>query len=322
MPVASIGSFLFTSLMDDRQSSSRAAAIRPSNSAGPIERRFLNSRMPLSYTEWPHDGAPLAILIHGSRDHSRSWDALAEALQPDYHVIAPDLRGHGDSSWSQDGRYDFAGYLSDLSALANQLGLSSQRQAILIGHSLGAHIALRFSGAYPERVRRIVAIEAVGAPLAIEEERFSQTIEQSTRNWLEERHAASLTAPRIFASAGEAVERMRGRHAFLTAAQARHLTRHGLRPAGNAGWEWKHDPYLAVWAFPDISMDDARALWRNIACPALLLYGEQSWPSSLPAELLHHIRDAREVRLPESGHWPQHDAFDACRAAITAFLAE
>ena len=278
--------------------------------------------MPLSYTEWTHEGAPLAILLHGSRDHSRSWDALANALLPDYHVIAPDLRGHGNSGWSQDGRYDFAAYLSDLDALAAQLALGPQRQAILIGHSLGAHIALRFAAIYPETIRRIVAIETVGAPPDIEAYRFSQSIEQTTRNWLEERRAASLATPRIFASVDEAVERMRERHAFLTPAQARHMTRHGLRRAGKAGWQWKHDPYLAVWAFPDVSMEDVRALWRNIACPTLLLYGERSWPSGLPADLLAHLPDVREVRLPGSGHWPQHDAFDACLAAITPFLAE
>ncbi|MCK0532453.1 alpha/beta fold hydrolase [Sphingobium agri] len=288
----------------------------------PVRRRFLNGRMPLSYTEWAQEGAPLAILMHGSRDHGRSWDALADALLPDYHIIAPDLRGHGNSGWAQDGRYDFAAYLADLDALAEHLALGPQRPAILIGHSLGAHIALRFAGSYPDRISRIVAIEAVGAPLAIEAHRSSQSIDQSARNWLGERRAASRTAPRIFASVDEAVERMRERHGFLTSAQARHMTRHGLRRAGKAGWQWKHDPYLAVWAFPDIPMEDVRALWRNIACPTLLLYGERSWPSGLPADLLTHIPDVRELRLPESGHWPQHDAFDTCLSAIRRFLAE
>ena len=299
--------------MHDRQSFARTK---------PVKRRFLNGRMPLAYTEWANEGAPLAILVHGSRDHSRSWDALAEALLPDYHVIAPDLRGHGNSGWSQDGRYDFAAYLSDFGALAKQLTMGPRRQAVLIGHSLGAHIAFRFAGTYPEHIKRIVAIEAVGAPPDIEAYRLSQGIEQTTRNWLEERHAASLGAPRIFTSVDEAFERMRNRHAFLTPAQARHMTRHGLRRAGKAGWRWKHDPYLAVWAFPDISPHDVRALWCNIACPTLLVNGERSWPSNLPADLLAHIPDAREVRLPESGHWPQHDAFDACLSAIKPFLTD
>lgn len=287
-----------------------------------LQRPFLNSRMPLNHSEWPNQGAPIVILIHGSRDHSRSWDAMAQALQPNYHVIAPDLRGHGDSGWSQDGRYDFAAYLSDLAALAQELGLGVDRQAVLIGHSLGAHIALRFSAVYPDKVRRVVAIEAVGAPPAIEARRLGQPIERKIGDWLEERHAASLTAPRQFASIDEAVNRMRARHAFLSAAQAHHLTRHGLKRVGEANWQWKHDPYLAVWPFPDITPDEARTLWRHISCPALLLYGARSWPSGVPADLLSAIPNVREVRLADSGHWPQHDAFDACRAAIEQFLAQ
>lgn len=287
-----------------------------------IRRPFLNGRMPLSYTEWPSPGAPILILMHGSRDHSRSWDAMAQALHPFYHIIAPDLRGHGDSAWSQDGRYDFAAYLSDMAALAEELDLGPQRPALLVGHSLGAHIALRFSALYPEMIRRLVAIEAVGAPPAIEARRFGQPIDRTMREWLEERRDASRAAPRHFASVDEAVARMRARHGFLTADQAHHLTLHGLRCAAQAGWAWKHDPYLAVWPVSDIAADDARALWRRIACPTLLLYGDRSWPSGVPADARQAIPHVREMRLAESGHWPQHDAFDPCRSAIQAFLAE
>ncbi len=277
--------------------------------------------MPLSYSEWPNQNAPVIILIHGSRDHSRSWDALATALHPAHHVIAPDLRGHGDSAWSQDGRYDFAAYLSDLSVLARELGLGPHRQAVLIGHSLGAHIALRFCAVYPDMVRRVVAIEAVGAPPEILARRSGQPIAQAIRDWLEERHVASQGTHRDFPVVSDAIERMRTRHAFLTPGQAEHLTRHGLRQVGNSGWQWKHDPYLAVWPFPDITPDEAQALWRRISCPTLLIYGDLSWPSPTPADLLRQIPDVREVRLANSGHWPHHDAFDACCAAIETFLS-
>ena len=81
----------------------------------PVRRVFHNVRMRLSYWEWPHDGAPLAILVHGDRDHARSWDAIAAVLHRHYRVVAVDLRGHGDSAWSQDGRYNYAAYLSELS---------------------------------------------------------------------------------------------------------------------------------------------------------------------------------------------------------------
>jgi pimeloyl-ACP methyl ester carboxylesterase len=190
----------------------------------------------------------------------------------------------------------------------------------LIGHSLGAHIALRLAAIYPEWISRMVTIEAVGAPPEIERRRATQTADDRMRNWFAERRAASMAPIREFSSVQQAVERMKGRHPFLSPAQALHLTRHGLRQAGKAAWRWKHDPYVAVWAFPDIAADEVEALWSRIACPTLLLGGERSWPSAVPAQLLRTIPDAQQVKLAQSGHWPHHDALDACLAAILKFI--
>jgi len=286
----------------------------------PAARRFQNARMPLAYSDWGNEGAPIILLIHGNRDHGRSWDAIAGALRKDYHIIAPDLRGHGDSGWSQDGHYNFAAYLSDLAALCDALEVSPDRRVTLIGHSLGAHIALRFAEALCDHAERVVAIEAVGAPPDMEAARISQPVDQRIRTWFEERRLAESASPRRFGSVEEAAARMQSRHRYLTDGQAKHLTRHGLRALTGGGWQWKHDPYLAVWPFPDITLDETRTLWRNVTCPTLLIYGEQSWPSGVPAELVQQLPNMREVRLVGSGHWPQHDAPESCLAAITHFL--
>lgn len=275
--------------------------------------------MPLAYTEWRHEGAPLAILIHGNKDHGRSWDRLAGRLSADYHIIAPDLRGHGDSSWSQDGRYNFAAYLSDLDALCAQLKVSQQRTVTLIGHSLGAHIALRYAGVYPDHIARLIAIEAVGAPPEIETARESLPIERRMRNWFEERRAASLANRRPLSSVAEGAERMRSLHEHLSPAQALHLARHGLRRQPNGTWAWKHDRYLAVWPFPDITLAEAQALWRRITCPSLFLYGRRSWPSAIPDMLMEAMPAAKVEWVERSGHWPHHDALDECVTAIRAF---
>ena len=65
---------------------------------------------------------PPLILQHGGRDHSRSWDWVAEELRHDWHVICPDLRGHGDSAWSADGNYSFNAYVYDFAQLVHTLG--------------------------------------------------------------------------------------------------------------------------------------------------------------------------------------------------------
>lgn len=285
----------------------------------PISRTLVNARMPLAYMEWPNPGAPLLVLLHGSRDHSRSWDPITAVLQRTHHVVAPDLRGHGDSAWSQDGRYNYAAYLCDLNVLCDELGVSAKRPVTLVGHSLGAHIALRYAGTVPETVAQLVAIEAVGAPVALEARQTGMTLDARLRAWFDDRRRAAALQRRAFASIEEAVARMLSRHAYLTPGQAAFLTRHGLR-RDEDGWHWKYDPFVNVWPFPELAIDEAMTLWARIACPTLLIYGEKSWPSTVPAQVAATIGHAQQLRLAESGHWPQHDAQDACLTAIVAFL--
>src|SRR6516164_886165 len=77
----------------------------PLDSSGPTSRIYFSQRLRLHYVDWGNPGAPPVILLHGCRDHCRNWDWVATALRRDWHVLAPDLRGHGDSQWSPDGSY-------------------------------------------------------------------------------------------------------------------------------------------------------------------------------------------------------------------------
>ena len=71
---------------------------------GPASRVYFSQRLRLHYVDWGNGTAPPLVLIHGGRDHCRSWDDVALALQPHFHVIAIDLRGHGDSEWAKGSR--------------------------------------------------------------------------------------------------------------------------------------------------------------------------------------------------------------------------
>ena len=98
---------------------------------GPTSRIFFSQRLRLHYVDWGNPDAPPLLLIHGGRDHCRNWDWMAQALRQDWHVIGPDLRGHGDSQWSPDGNYSMSGYIYDLA----QLDPSAEPGA---GHHRGA----------------------------------------------------------------------------------------------------------------------------------------------------------------------------------------
>lgn len=69
--------------------------------AEPRQQFYQSQRLRLSYWAWGADDAPPLILMHGGRDHARNWDRIAEAFRDDYHVVACDLRGHGDSEWAK-----------------------------------------------------------------------------------------------------------------------------------------------------------------------------------------------------------------------------
>ena len=129
----------------------------PATSPGPTSRIFFSQRLRLHYVDWGNADKPPIILLHGGRDHCRNWDWTAAALGQDWHIMAPDLRGHGDSEWSADGSYSIAGYVYDLAQLIHGQGLAPVR---IVAHSLGGNIALRYAGLYPEAVSRVVAIEA------------------------------------------------------------------------------------------------------------------------------------------------------------------
>ncbi len=76
--------------------------------ASPTSHSYISQRLKLHYVDWGNPQAPPLLLLHGGQDHCRSWDWVADRLRADWHVMATDLRGHGDSAWSPDGDYSMA----------------------------------------------------------------------------------------------------------------------------------------------------------------------------------------------------------------------
>src|ERR671923_2383188 len=88
---------------------------------GPTSRVYFSQRLRLHYVDWGNPSAPPLLLVHGGRDHCRNWDWVAEELRDDYHIVAPDLRGHGDSEWAQGSEYAMVEYVVDIAQLLSQL---------------------------------------------------------------------------------------------------------------------------------------------------------------------------------------------------------
>jgi pimeloyl-ACP methyl ester carboxylesterase len=285
----------------------------------PTSRVFFSQRLRLHYVDWGNAGAPPLLLVHGGRDHCRNWDWVAAALQPHYHIVAPDLRGHGDSQWSLSSNYTFAGYVYDLAQLIHQQELAPVN---IIGHSLGGMISLRYAGIYPDQVKKLVAIEGLGRSPRRLKERAQIGIAERMQNWIAGQRALSGRMPRRYASIEEALKRMQEANRYLTPAQARHLTQHGVNQNEDGTYSWKFDNYVR--AEPPYEMTDAQTeeLWARIACPTLLVYGKESWASDPVADgRAAHFREARVVSFENAGHWVHHDRLDAFLALMREFLA-
>src|SRR6266851_2839877 len=183
------------------------------DSAGPTSRIYFSQRLRLHYVDWGNPTAPPLLLLHGGRDHCRNWDWTAAALRSDWHVIAPDLRGHGDSQWSPDGNYQMAGYIYDLAQLIHQQRLAP---VTIIAHSLGGNIALRYTGIYPEKVKALVSIEGLGPSPKVLAERAGKTIVERMRKWIDLQHALAGRQPRRYATIEDAFRRMQEANKHLS----------------------------------------------------------------------------------------------------------
>lgn len=120
----------------------------------PQRQTFTNNSMEISYLQWSDRGIPL-LLLHGMADHALVWSSLGDYLSSNYQVIAPDLRGHGESGKPATG-YHFQDYIGDLRALINHLGWT---QAHILGHSWSAKIAAIWATQQPEVFKSLILVD-------------------------------------------------------------------------------------------------------------------------------------------------------------------
>ena len=287
---------------------------------GPTSNIYFSQRLRLHYVDWGNDDAPPMLLIHGGRDHCRNWDWVAEAFRNDYHIIAPDLRGHGDSQWLLGGSYDPVDYVYDIAQLLHQ---RNHTPVTIIGHSLGGSISLLYSGLYPETVTRLVSIEGMGPPPEIFEQRINQPVNHRLDAWVKNLRQISGRIPRRYGSLEDAYERMQTENPHLTEEQARHLTIHGSIQNEDGTYSWKFDNYVRALAPVGLPQEEQVELYSRITCPTLLFRGTESWAADPATDgRVAYFKDARVANIEGAGHWVHHDQLDEFVARTRAFLEE
>ncbi len=275
---------------------------------------------------WGNAGARKLFLLHGWMDVAASFQFLVDALQDDWHVIAPDLRGFGQSAWQPQG-YWFADYIADLEALLDRF--APGERVHLAGHSLGGNIVLHYAGIRPERIARLVSLEGFGIPAedpAIAAQKFAK--------WLD-----ALREPRPFqayANLEAVAARLQKNNARLPRDKAMFLAAHWAEVAADGSARLRSDPRHKL-PFPTVyRMEEVYAVWRRIGAPTLWVAAEQSdipqWLDDHPEgegvtatlagirRRLAHIPHGELVTIGEAGHMLHHDQPEAVARAVEAFL--
>ena len=286
---------------------------------GPTSHVYFSQRLRLHYVDWGNEDAPPLLLVHGGRDHCRNWDWVAQDLSADYHIIAPDLRGHGDSQWMVGGGYHHIDYVYDIAQLLHQTKMTP---ATIIGHSLGGSVSLAYAGLYPETVGKLVSIEGMGPPPSITQGRDTWTVESRLEDWVKNLRQLSGRLPRRYATLEEAFQRMQTENPHLSEDQARHLTIHGSNQNEDGTYSWKFDNYVRT--FPPIGLSPKQtvALYGRIDCPTLLIHGTESWASN-PEEdgRVKPFKDVQVAGIENAGHWAHHDQLNVFLTIVRDFLA-
>lgn len=119
----------------------------------PRDKTITVDGLQLHYLDWGTAGKPPMVLLHGLRGHAHSWDTFSATMCADYHVLAVDQRGRGDTDWAKDGVYTTEAYVADVLGFSEVLRLDP---FILVGHSMGGRNGIAFSARYPEKVHTLI----------------------------------------------------------------------------------------------------------------------------------------------------------------------
>ena len=277
------------------------------------ESRFYQSQgLRLHYWDWGNADAPPLLLVHGGRDHGRSFDRIARALQPHFHVLAPDLRGHGDSEWTRGGSYSLTEYVYDLSRLVRDM---AAQQVTIVGHSMGGMVGLIYAGTFPEQVGALVVLDGV---TVLPNAKRPPAHERIAR-WVGQLDTLEGREPRRYRTIEEAAAQMRAHNPRLSPALAQHLAAFGVRRNENGTYSWKFDPYQRAMAPHRLSGEDHVSLWSRITCPTLLLHAAESFLEGR-AGVAQYFAQVRSETIAGAGHWLHHEKPDEVLRAILSFL--
>lgn len=259
----------------------------------------------LHFRAWGDPARARIVLIHGFGQGGYAWSAFVRALRPDCTVIGLDLSGHGDSDWRTDCAYDASHHAHDVAAALNTLDL---REVVLIGHSLGAEVALRLAEPLRKQIRAVVLMD--GGP----------DLNAATLDHLYRQFCAQ---PWIYPSQDAYAERLAETMPLTSRDTLGEFAREALRRIDGAAFELKCDPALRL-APPPRSSPSLWTLVEEVNVPTLLVRGAGSAVLSphTAERIVRALPNGSLVTVPCAGHAVLLDNPSGSAREVHAFLSQ
>jgi pimeloyl-ACP methyl ester carboxylesterase len=257
------------------------------------------------------------LLLHGFGNEAHIWDDFAPIVAPHYRTLALDHRGHGDSGWDPERRYEHETMVADVEAVTEALGIE---RLVLVGHSLGGRIATLFAGKHPDRMAGLVLVD-IGPEL-------------DPRGLMRIRQDVESDREPVFASLEEYARMLSLAYPATRPETLIRMATHSAKQCADGRYELKIDPALRG-AVGDSETDEereareremTRAQWsalERITCPTLVVRGAASdvfgpdVADRMADEVLTH---GQLAIVPRAGHSVMSDNPEGFNEAVAGFV--
>jgi pimeloyl-ACP methyl ester carboxylesterase len=274
----------------------------------PTSERITPGGLQLHYLDWGNASAPPLVCVHGYTSSADAFNGFARRFRDRFHIVALDVRGHGESAWSPGGAYAYRDQAGDLAAFVDQQGFD---RFVLLGTSMGGIIAMTYAMQHGQRLRALV-LNDIGPEVEQGSQRITQMVGARPDEF------ATLDAAMAWRREASPIVAARD------AADQRELALGLLRQRSNGTWGWKMDPAY-IRQRVERGAPVRPNLWpalAQLACPTLVVWGTDSdvLSETQARRMIETLPNGELLAIPGVGHAPSL-VEPASFAGLERFLA-
>ena len=263
--------------------------------------------MNFHYLDWGNESAPVMLLLHGLRGHGRSWDDVAVRFCDDYHVLALDQRGRGETDWAPRGDYSTDAFVADLEEFCYSLGIE---RFTLVGHSMGGRNSMAFGGRNPDMLEKLVIVDIGPEIDPVGSARITREL---------------VDVPLEFDSFEDALRHVMSQNRFASEDVMRRRLTYQTKDLPNGKIGWRYDPEIREQRRNGTGAPPPD-LWEplsRITCPTLIIRGTETDTVSLAVaeRMVETLADGTLVHVERAAHMVFEDNPEGFNAVLAEFLS-